>query len=535
MKIGKHTLRLQTTITLMIGAVLIIMLLVVYVLFSIKVSSQTKSSLEQKAVIISRTLSRNPLIIEALNKSRSSSELQSYTEEIRLLNNVEFVVVMDMNAIRYSHPDKDKIGKHFIGGDEAAVLRGQESISEAEGSLGPSVRAFSPVFSARGKQLGAVAVGISLGNIRLAIRENVGILYWGLLIGSLIGAAGAFLLARVIKKMMFGMEPAAIAKLLEERNSMLQSVREGVIAVDKESRITLINTEARRLLAAIGMQDDPLNQSVESFWPSLRMNTVLKTGEASQDLEVEHSGVTLLANVVPIHVKGAVEGAIATFRDKTEISILMERLSGISLYAEALRAQAHEFMNKLHVILGLTHMKRYDRLEAYITSTVTTTQAEMGTVVRQVKDPVMAGFLLGKLSRAREAGVRLVLLEDGILPEPSDPERSCQLITIVGNLLDNAMEAPEGRGSKYIHFSFQYQDKTLIVTVSDNGSGIPDEKLPYIFQQGYSTKGHDRGIGLYLVERSLKAMGGKIVCETGKGEGTRFTVSLPYRAKSDAQ
>lgn len=304
MKIGKHTLRLQTTITLMIGAVLIIMLLVVYVLFSIKVSSQTKSSLEQKAVIISRTLSRNPLIIEALNKSRSSSELQSYTEEIRLLNNVEFVVVMDMNAIRYSHPDKDKIGKHFIGGDEAAVLQGRESISEAEGSLGPSVRAFSPVFSASGKQLGAVAVGISLGNIRLAIRENVGILYWGLLIGSLIGAAGAFLLARVIKKMMFGMEPAAIAKLLEERNSMLQSVREGVIAVDKESRITLINTEARRLLAAIGMQDDPLNQSVESFWPSLRMNTVLKTGEASQDLEVEHSGVTLLANVVPIHVKG---------------------------------------------------------------------------------------------------------------------------------------------------------------------------------------------------------------------------------------
>lgn len=186
-------------------------------------------------------------------------------------------------------------------------------------------------------------------------------------------------------------------------------------------------------------------------------------------------------------------------------------------------------------LLGLTHMKRYDRLEAYITSTVTTTQAEMGTVVRQVKDPVMAGFLLGKLSRAREAGVRLVLLEDGVLPEPSDPERSCQLITIVGNLLDNAMEAPEGRGSKYIHFSFQYQDKTLIVTVSDNGSGIPDEKLPYIFQQGYSTKGNDRGIGLYLVQRSLKAMGGKIFCETGKGEGTRFTVSLPYRAKSDGQ
>ncbi|MGN7765018.1 DcuS/MalK family sensor histidine kinase [Paenibacillus sp. 22594] len=535
MRIGKYTFRLRTTITMMICAVLVLMLLVVYVLFGMKVSSQTQTALEQKAVTLSRTLSRTPLIIEALGKSQPTSELQSYTEDIRRLNKVEFVVVMNMKAIRLTHPDKAKIGKHFSGGDETAVLHGQESISEAEGSLGASVRAFSPVFSSSGEQVGAVAVGISLGNVQLAVRENEEILYWGILVGSVIGALGAILLARTIKKMMFGMEPAAIAKLLEERSSMLQSLREGVIAVDGDSRITLINTEAKRLLAEMGIQDDPLNQPVEKYWPLLRLNHVLQTGEASQDLEVEHNGVTLLANVVPIRVNGTVEGAIATFRDKTEISLLMERLSGISQYAEALRAQAHEFMNKLHVILGLTHMGRYDRLEEYITSTVTTTQTEMGAVVRQIKDPVMAGFLLGKLSRAREAGIRLVLLEDGVLPEPRDPERSRQLITIIGNLLDNAMEAPEGTGSKCIHVGFQFQDNTLICTVSDNGSGVPAETVPFIFQQGYSTKGNDRGIGLYLVERSLKLLGGKIVCETGKGEGTRFTVSLPYQAKSDGQ
>jgi len=534
-KIGNHTFRLQTTITLMICAVLALMLLVVYMMFGMKVSSLTKTSLEQKAVTLSRTVSRTPQIIEALSHAQTTPALQSYTEEIRKVNDVEFVVVMDMNAIRYTHPDTGKIGEHFAGGDEITVLQGRESISEAEGTLGLSVRAFSPVFSGDGQQVGAVAVGISLGNVRVAVRQNKEIIYWGILIGGMMGAAGALLLARRIKNIMFGMEPAAIAKLLEERSAMLQSVREGIIAVDRQSRITLVNAEARRFLADIGMEDDPMNQPVRDYWPSLRMNAVLETGESIQDLEVENSGVTLLANVVPVRVSGEIEGAIATFRDKTEISVLMGRLSGISLYAEVLRAQAHEFMNKLHVILGLTHMRRYDRLEEYITGIVTTIQVETEVVVRQIKDPVMAGFLLGKLSRTREAGIRLVLLEDGVLPEPGNPEISRKLVTIVGNLLDNAMEAPEGTGSKCIHVGFQYQDEVLIFTVSDNGNGIPAESREHIFEQGYSTKGKDRGIGLYLVQRSIMKMGGTIICETGEGEGTRFTVSLPYKAKRDGR
>ncbi|ASA20829.1 DcuS/MalK family sensor histidine kinase [Paenibacillus donghaensis] len=534
MRIGKHTLRLQTTISLMICSVLAVVLLVVYIMLGLKVATQTKDSLEQQAVMLARTISRTPLVIESLEDTRNTAELQSYAEEMQKINAVQFVVVIDMNGIRYTHPDLDKIGEHFTGGDEQAVLEGRESISEAKGSLGSSVRAFSPVRATDGTQVGAVSVGISLSSVQTAVQENEGILYWGILIGCAMGAAGALLLARKIKRIMFGMEPSAIAKLLEERSAMLQSVREGIIAVDQHSRITLVNAEARRLLADTGMQGEPLSQSIADIWPSLRMETVLESGEASQDLEVELGGITLLMNVLPVRVSGKVEGAIATFRDKTEISLLLERLSGISLYAEALRAQAHEFMNKLHVILGLTHMRRYDRLEEYITGTVSKVQEEVGMMVRQVRDPVMAGFLLGKLSRAREAGIRLVVLEDGILPEAGDPEVSRELITIVGNLLDNAMEAPEGVAGKRIHIGFQYKEGGLIITVSDNGRGMPKGVQPHIFSQGYSTKGKDRGSGLYLVERSLLKTGGTIICETGEGEGTRFTVKLPYQVKGDS-
>ncbi|GGF99387.1 two-component system sensor histidine kinase DcuS [Paenibacillus albidus] len=533
MKIGKMRLRLQATITVMICLVVTLVLLIVFIMFGIKVSEQAEEALESKAITIARTLSRTPVVIDGLLGNGDSGGIQDYASEISTINNVEFIVVMDMQGIRRSHPDPALIGKHFMGGDETDALHGKETLSVAEGSLGYSVRAFSPIFGSEGKVIGAVAVGISLGSVQSAVKQNQWIIYWGILVGGLMGITGAVLLARKIKRMIFGMEPGEIAKLLEERNAMLQSTKEGILAVDKESRITLVNAEARRLMGSVGMNQDPVNRQIEQFWPLLRMDRVLGNGKALQDMEVEQSGITLLVNVVPVKVNGIIEGAIATFRDKTEISLLMERLSGISLYAEALRAQTHEFMNKLHVIMGLTNMRSYDRLEEYLTDTVLNIQTEADAVVKLVKDPIMVGFLLGKLSRIREAGVRLVILEDGVLPESANHEVSRELVTIVGNLLDNALEAVDGVSDKMIQIGFRHAESQLTLKVGDNGTGISKECEDRMYEQGYSTKGKDRGIGLYLVGRSLAKLGGTIRWESRAGEGTEFTVQLPYIAKSD--
>ncbi|MNC01274.1 Sensor histidine kinase DcuS [compost metagenome] len=532
---GKLRLRLQTTITLMICLIVVLVLLIVYVMFGMRFSGQASESLENKAITIARTVSRTPVVIDGLLGKGSTGGIQDYATEITVINNVQFVVVMDMQGIRRSHPDPALIGKHFMGGDETDALHGKEKISIAEGSLGYSVRAFSPIFGPEGDQIGAVAVGISLGSVQSAVKQNQWILYSGILVGALMGTAGAVLLARKIKRMMFGMEPGEIAKLLEERSAMLQSAKEGIVAVDKESRVTLVNAEARRLMGSIGMNEEPQNRQVEQFWPLLRMEKVLEDGEPLQDMEVEQSGVTLLVNVVPVRVNGSIEGAVATFRDKTEISLLMERLSGISLYAEALRAQTHEFKNRLHVIMGLTHMRSFDRLEEYLTDLVQNIQTEADAVVRLVKDPVMVGFLLGKLSRIREAEVRLVMAEDGTLPESANHEVSRELVTIVGNLMDNALEAVQGGANKLIEVGFRYEEGQLTLKVGDNGAGISAESGRYLYEQGYSTKGKDRGIGLYLVNRSVAKLGGTIHWESREGEGTEFTVQLPYNAKSDNQ
>ncbi|MEK3786349.1 DcuS/MalK family sensor histidine kinase [Paenibacillus sp. FSL K6-1230] len=527
MRNGRQRLRLQTTITLMVCSVLALVLLTVYVMFNMKITELTREDLEEKAISIARTVSRTPTVQQVMSGQGDAAAIQPFAEEIRVLNGVQFVVVMNREGIRLSHPEPERIGKHFMGGDEVEALKGREHISIAKGSMGPSVRAFAPVI-VDGELLGAVAVGLSMDAVNSAVAHNRWIMYLGLLIAAVLGISGAVLLARRLKRLMLGMEPDEIAKLLEERSAMLQSAKEGIIAVDSAGTVTLINAEAKRLVGDARIEE---GQNSRELSPLLRMDQVLDSGQALNDMEIEQEGLTLLVNVVPVTVHGRIEGALATFRDKTEIDILMERLSGVSLYAEALRAQTHEFMNKLHVMVGLTHMRRYDRLEEYLNGTVKHFQSEAGMLVRQVKDPVMAGFLLGKLSRARETGAQMTIMDDGILPECADEETSRELVTIVGNLLENALEAEGGPEDKEIAVGFVHRDQELVVTVRDNGAGIPEDIIKRMYEQGFSTKGQDRGIGLYLVMRSVKKLGGRLSCQSSRLTGTEFHVRIPYKAR----
>ncbi|OMF92815.1 DcuS/MalK family sensor histidine kinase [Paenibacillus sp. FSL R7-0273] len=526
----KHLIGLRTKVAIMVSAVVLLVLLVLYFIFRNQIIPQTRHALEDKAYAIARTIAMIPLISDGLN-SGSSKEIQAYTSRIARRNDIMFVVVIDMKSIRYSHPDSALIGKTFAGGGQQAALRGEESISEGEGMLGRSLRAFVPVYAGQGHQVGVVVVGLSMERVQKLVRQNEWTLIAILLSGALLGAGGAFILGLKIKRMMFGMEPADISRLLQERSAMLQSIREGIIAVDDKAVITMVNVEAERLLARAGIAGNGMTRSISEFWPELRLEQVLTSGEARQDRELELNGITILVSCVPVRVGGEMAGAIATFRDKTELVVLAERLSGISVYADALRAGAHEFMNKLHVIMGMTHMGLYEELQQYISGTVSNYQKEVGSITRQIKDPVMAGFLLGKLSRARETGTELMLDGDSYLPEAADPQTIHELITIAGNLLDNAMDALEGQEAKEIRLAFHYDGGILRCVVQDNGPGIPEQLQEQIYTQGFSTKGEGRGFGLYLVHKSVEKLGGRLEMISGRAKGAEFTAEVPYAVK----
>ncbi|HEY0209587.1 sensor histidine kinase [Acerihabitans sp.] len=524
-------LRLSTSVTLMVCATLTSVLLVVYTLFFIQLGKVAHDSLEEKVFAIARTLADSPPIIGGLQDPERAAAIQPYAERVRQSNNLLFVVVTDMHGIRYSHPEPALIGKHFIGDDLQPALEGKEYHAVNHGALAEALRIFTPVYNDRHQPIGVIALGISLDRVHAVVNENRWSIPWTLLFGILVGALGIWCLVSVVKRIMLGFEPYEIAALFEQRNAMLHSIKEGVIAVDAQARITLINPEAKRLFKKSAPIEILLGGNTDETWALLlNLNTVLKTGLARRDEEINFNGCLLLTNTVPIVVGKQIIGAVATFRDKTEISQLLQRLSGISNYADALRTQSHEFKNKLHVILGMLHMKNYPQLENYILKTANTYQTEIGSLLRTIKSPVMAGFMLGKINRARDLNIRLSINDDSLLPDAQDEQTTVTLITALGNVIENAMEAIGNEENHEIIVSFHHQDEQLHCVVSDDGPGIPASLIPHIFEQGFSTKGENRGLGLSLVKQSVDAVGGTVELESEPGVFTQFFIQLPYKS-----
>jgi two-component system, CitB family, sensor histidine kinase MalK len=529
--VKKKQLKLSTMIILFVCTVVLVSLLLTDLLISRTINENIESSIEEKAKVVARTVAHSTIVKDGLENRKNEGEIQDYTLDIQKSAEVLFVVVMDMNGIRKSHPNQEQIGKHFVGGDEKDVLRGKESLSISEGTLGQSVRAFSPIYNEDDQQIGAVAVGISLNRVEEALNQSHNNILTGSVIGIVVGIIGALIIARYIKKILFGLEPGSIAKILEERNTMLQSVHEGVVAVNRDTTISLVNKSALRIFTKAGLDVNPVGLPIKEFMPLSRLETVMKTGKPELNEEQIINGVSILENRVPLIVNGEVAGAISTFRDKTDVNRLAEQLTGVKSYAEALRAQSHEFMNKMHVILGLVKMKDYSRLNQYIKELVSINMDEVSAISSNIKDPALAGFIMGKLSHAREKGVELTVDCRNVIPEPMEPEVTHHLITIIGNLLDNSIEATSECIEREVLLELTYEDTTLELIVTDSGQGITEDIIDDIFQKGYSSKGTGRGYGLFLVRESLNELAGHLHVESKEKSGTTMIVQASFGGK----
>jgi len=513
---------------LLVIAVVVMALLITNVLISRSIEIEIKEGIGRQANSVAHIMARSPIVLEGLTNAMSTATMQAYTNESGEEAGVQFIVIMNMQGIRLSHPDATKIGQHFVGGDEAEALAGNEYISVARGTLGDSLRAFVPIVTPGGEQIGVVVVGILMNHILVLVKEVSQVLLVVTLIGIAVGIVGAFILSDNIKKTLFGLEPEAIAKRLEERNVMLQSVHEGIIAVDKQGIITLVNGEALRMLKLAGLHDNPIHKPVKNYVPNTRLMEVIDSGKGELNQEQDFHGVSVLTNRLPMMIDGKIVGAISTFRDKTEVKILAEQLTGVRDYVDALRAQAHEFMNKLHVILGLVKLESYDQLATYINRIVSEHEAEVSFVAKRIREPVLAGFILSKLSLAREKNVVMHLAEESDVPQPKQEQIVHELVTIIGNLVENAFDAVKNSAHKEVELHMYCDGGVLYIHVSDTGKGISPEINGNLFKKGVSSKGDNRGFGLYLVQRSLEELQGDIEFDTRPGEGTVFTVKVPY-------
>ncbi|MGU3521848.1 sensor histidine kinase [Enterobacteriaceae bacterium C23F] len=523
--VPKRRIKLSTLVTLMVCSVVGAVLLLTCALWLGQIGNATRDGVKETALAVARTLADSPEVKRGLLQSPQNNSIMPLAQAVKERNDLLFAVVTDMRGIRYSHPDKAIIGQPFIGEDLRPALSGKENVSINHGVLAEALRVFTPVYDDHHKQIGVVVIGISLSKVDEQISRSRWSVIWSALFSVIIASIGIYGLVWVLKRELLGLEPSELSSLFQQRQAMLQSLKEGVMAVDAQGRVTVINHAARQILLSSSSiaQGEPGQAQLLN-----NLTEVLARGEAIQDRELGCNGRLLLSNTVPVRSQGRVIGAISTFRDKTEVSQLMQRLDGMVNYVDALRTTSHEFMNKLHVILGLLSMKSYDKLEEYVLLTAQTYQTDIGAIQHRVKSPVVAGFLLGKINRAKERGFSLQLADESLVPDNPNEKQVTVLVTVLGNLIENALDAMSQQEEGEVSLLMHYQKGWLTIEVSDDGPGIAQAHLNAIFAKGFSTKGENRGVGLFLASQQLDELGGTITVESEPGVFTQFFVSLPW-------
>jgi len=530
MRLNRPHLRLGTKIAILSFFLILLSVFLAGVIIVNRISDKMEQEIGYRAMAIARTVAQLQEVQENLGTAQGSKIIQPLAERIRIATEVEYIVIFDMERMRYSHPYLDRIGTIFNDGDEGPSLQRKEYISQAVGVLGPSVRAFVPVLADEGtRQVGVAAVGILVPTIRDIISTLRIQLYSSLMVGLTLGILGSFYLASNIKKNMFSLEPNEIARMLEERVAIFQAMDEGVVAFDIENRITVINEKACRIA---GITKNVLGIHLNDLEVLAVLNDLLEARDSSETTELLLNQTWVLINFLPVKVKDQVVGQVITIKDKTEVRKMAEELTGVRTFIEALRVQNHESLNKLHTIAGLIQLNKAQEAMDYVYK-VTAEQQEVTRFLSQnIKHPSVAGLLLGKYNRGKELKVEVFFEHDSSLGELPGSIDSNTLTIILGNLLENAMEAVVGKELCEVHCRIKQEDKVLILSVEDTGVGIDPKNQEKVFQWGFSTKGTgNRGIGLPLVKQTVERLGGTIDFESGNW-GTRFGVKIPLKCST---
>jgi two-component system CitB family sensor kinase len=528
-------MKLQSKLILLICSLILFLILFLALSFQHMLSITLKEQIGIRALNVAKVVATSPIIKKAFLESEPFKIIQPYAEEIRLKTGAEYVVVGNKEGIRYSHPIPERIGKKMVGGDNDAVLLGKAVVSEAVGSLGPSIRGKAPIFDERGNVIGLVSVGFLIEDIQaITWPYKLKIALTGILV-LLLGIAGAIVIARGVKNAIHGLEPKQIGLLYQEKQAILEAIREGIIAVNAQGRITMVNHTAISMLK-LPEDKNVLGKHIFEIVPNSKLLEIIKTGQAEYDAEMLLGEETVIANQIPIvDKKGNVNGAVLTFRNKSDLYRLTRELSQVKSYADALRAQTHEFSNKLYLISGLIQLGSYDEALELISKESNLQQNLVRFIMKEIPDPVIGGLLIGKFNRANELKITLDIDRESSFKDV--PETLCRdsIVTVIGNLIDNAMESVlynQGKEKKVTVFLTDL-GTDLIIEVEDTGPGIPDEIKMKIFDRGFSTKAAtSRGYGLDLVKKALNTLNGYITYNTHPGKGTIFTVVIPKTIKN---
>lgn len=496
------------------------------------VVNQKIHQVEEKIKLITDMVARQPEIIQALETpANNETDIQQLASDIMKDTQVDFVVVLDKNLIRLSHPDQTALGKPFSNIPDAKLaLDGKSHFSTKEGILGEGTRYFTPVKDNQGNVIGVICVGLRSITIDAELEEAHTKLLIGLFLGLSVGVLGATYGAYRIKKIIFNLEPYEIANLVYDKELVEQEITESILAINLNKQIILMNKEAQKLLKKI---DSSYNLKLNDFLPEklyeALFESVFISKQKIKDQRLSIDPLNIVVNTSPIFAKNKFRGAVVTFRDQSDLTLLIQQLSGTEQYIDSLRAQTHEFMNKMQVIMGMIELKQYDDVSRYINKLHNNFQAEVGYITDKVKSAAIAGYLLGKAGEAQEQKITFILDPNSYLPELTESADIHELLQILGNVLTNAFDAVKLEFVKEVTLSlnFDSEEEIIIITISDNGCGIDLSYANLIFNNKFSTKSTNRGYGLYMVHKTITSRAGLIEFSSTKDLGTEFYIEFP--------
>ncbi|MEU6984973.1 sensor histidine kinase [Streptomyces sp. NPDC046324] len=485
--------------------------------------SQAEETARRQVTALATAVAESPSVREAAGSPDPSARLQPYAESLRKRSGVAFVVIMAPDGTRWTHPEPDQIGRTYLGHIEPA-LRGTAFSETHRGTLGRSVRTVAPVRD-DGRVVALVSAGITIEKISEQVREQVAALLGMAGAALALGGAGTYVINARLRRHTHGMNATELSRMHDYHEAALHAVSEGLVMLDGQRRIALINDGARELL---GLDAEVVGRSAADLGLPVSLTTALLASEPRVDELHLTAERVLVVNTRPV-VGGERRGTVVTLRDRTELQALSGELTSERGFTQALRSQAHEAANRLHTVVSLIELGRVDEAVGFATAELELAQALTDRVVDAVGEPVLAALLLGKAAQANERGVELVLTEDsriddGLLP-PEIPSRD--LVTILGNLIDNAVDATSGTPHARVTVTARTRDGELLLRVSDTGPGIAEADRETAFDRGWSTHGPGRGLGLALVRQAAtRASGTVTLTDTAEG-GAEFTVRLP--------
>jgi two-component system CitB family sensor kinase len=533
--------RLSTQVVIMMVAILVVTMAAGFIVVQWTLNQQLNEQYEHRALAVAQALASQPGLQQAVSAGDPGGVgpggvVQSMAMAAMHSTTAAFVVVTNAQGIRLSHRNPKLIGTPIGYPDREPISSepfrtGRPWMGIQHGTLGIEATGKAPIFS-QGRLIGEVSVGFFTATVAGQAARALPELAAYFLAVLALGVLAALGLSRRLKRQTFGLELREIAALLQEREAMLHGIREGVLGYDKNERVVLANDFARHLL---GLPADFVGRPLRQILPPGRLADVV-TGEIEgSDLLVLHGDRVLVANRMPIqHERRHHLGWVVTFQDRTESEALKRRLDDAIGLTETLRAQSHEFANRLHTLVGLVELGRYAEAIQFVTD-VSATRADLTERLQaSIPDAKLVALILAKVSLADERDVRLRVMDDSHVGAPiSDVS---EVLTVVGNLIDNAIDAAaQAPRPRWVELTIVAAERDLLVRVRDSGHGVPHDMREAIFMDGVTTKssatGARRGLGLALVRQVVEGRGGMI--SVGHDGGAVFTAVLPSCVGAD--